>query len=171
MPMALREARAGIRLLFDENLPWRVASALRELQFPVSFVGDDLASPPSPVRGSSDEAVLSHASGANQIIVTANLDMILLCVEREQQVMWIDPRGRQLRRQDLVLLVFRHIDDWAERLSTATEPVCLRAMRTKTETLDLVQAGRRARNRMSRISQKRARTSQALPVGDLLPDS
>ena len=69
--------------------------------------------------------------------MTSNLDMILLCAEREQQVIWIDPRGRQLRRQDLVLLVFGNIDDWSKRLGSATEPVCLRAMRTKTETLDL----------------------------------
>ena len=74
--MALREDRAGIRLLFDENLPWRVAAALQVLEFAVSFVGDDSASPASPRRGSEDEVVLSHASGANQIIVTSNLDMI-----------------------------------------------------------------------------------------------
>ncbi len=169
--MASREARAGVRLLFDENLPWRVASALRELEFSVSFVGDDRASPASPARGSSDEDVLSHAEGANQIIVTSNLDMILLCVERRQQVIWIDPRGRQLRREDLVLLVFRQVSDWAERLGAATEPVCLRAMRTKTETLDLHEAGRRARSRMSRISRKRARTRAPQPPGDLFPSS
>lgn len=169
--MASRGARAGVRLLFDENLPWRVASALRELEFSVSFVGDDHASPASPARGSSDEDVLSQAAGANQIIVTSNLDMILLCVERRQRVIWIDPRGRQLRREDLVLLVFRQVSDWTERLGAATEPVCLRAMRTKTETLDLHEAGRRVRNRMSRISRKRARTRPPQPPGELFPSS
>lgn len=74
--MASREA-SGIRLLFDENLPWRVASALRELRFPVTYVGDADASPASPDRGSADATVLDHAARFNQIIVTSNLDMIL----------------------------------------------------------------------------------------------
>ena len=76
--MAPRADRPTTRLLFDENLPWRVAAALRILEFPVSHIGDDSASPPSPDRGSSDQAVLSHAESANQLIVTSNLDMILL---------------------------------------------------------------------------------------------
>ena len=70
-----------------------------------------------------------------------------------------------------LLLVFRQVSDWAERLSAATEPVCLRAMRTQTETLDLQEAGRRARSRMSRISRKRARTRLPQPPGDLFLSS
>ena len=167
--MALREDRAGIRLLFDENLPWRVAAALQVLEFAVSFVGDDSASPASPRRGSEDEVVLNHASGANQIIVTSNLDMILLCVERHQRVVWLDPRGRQLRRADLVLLVFRNINDWTDRLGNATDPVCLRVMRAKTETLELDEAGRRVRNRMSGLSRKLARARQTQPPEELFP--
>lgn len=100
--------RAGrsLRLLFDENLPWRVASALWELGFHVSYVGDAgdaSARPASPLRGSSDEVVLSHATRVNQTVATSNLDMILLCVEHCQQVIWIDPRGRQFTREDMVL--------------------------------------------------------------------
>ena len=165
-------AGRGLRLLFDENLPWRVASALWELGFHVSYVGDtgDASTrPASPQRGSSDEVVLSHATRVNQTVVTSNLDMILLCVEHGQQVVWIDPRGRPLRREDLVLLVFKNINDWAQRLGSTTEPVCLRALRTKTYTLQLEEAGRLARNRMSRISQKRARARRAQPQGDPFP--
>ena len=172
--MASRRTRARIRLLFDENLPSRVASALWELGFHVTYVGDEgdgSNRPAGPARGSSDEVVLSHATRVNQAIVTSNLDMILLCVERGQQVIWIDLRGGQLRLEQIVLLVFKNIDDWAERLDTASEPVCLRAMQTKTETLQLDEAGRRARNRMSRISQKRTRTRQLRPAGDLVSDS
>lgn len=165
--MPSREATA-VRLLFDENLPWRVASALRELGFPVSYVGDDKASPASPGRGSADSVVLEHAERFNQIIVTSNLDMILLCAERNQPVVWIDPRGRQLRREDMVLLVFKNIRDWTQRFEDAADPVCLRAMRTRTETLGLQEAGRLARNRMSRISRRRTRTRQPRPHGDLL---
>ena len=138
-----------MRLLFDENLPWRVAAALRTLEFSVSYVGDDSASPPSPGRGSSDEEVLSHAENANQLVVTSNLDMILLCVERGQSMIWIDPRGEHLRRAELVLIVFKGIDDWSERLATTDEPVCLRAMRTRTNTLTT--APRRFRLRSWRL--------------------
>lgn len=169
--MASPKARAGSRLLFDENLPWRVAAALRVLGLPVSYVGDDSASPPSPVRGSSDEVVLDHASRVSQTIVTSNLDMVLLCVERRQRVVWIDPRGQHLRREELVLLAFKNIEDWAQRLDAATEPVCLRALRTKTETLALDEAGHRVRNRISRISRQRARSRQPRPLGELFPAS
>ena len=167
--MALRQDRAETRLLFDENLSWRVASALRELEFSVSYVGDKSASPVSPHRGSADEVVLNYAGKANQIIVTSNLDMILLCVERRQAVIWIDPWGRQFRREDLVLLVFRNINDWTERLGGASEPVCVRALRTKSETLELDEAGGRVRNRMSRISRKKARARKVQPLGELFP--
>ena len=169
--MASQDAQAGIRLLFDENLPWRVASALRELEFRVSYVGDQRGSPPSPVRGSSDEVVLSHASRASQTVVTSNLDMILLCVERGQQVIWIDPWGKHFSRAELVLLVFRHISDWARRLGASAQPVCLRALRTKTKTLQLPEAADLVRKRMSSIAQKRARSQQSRRQEELFPDA
>lgn len=166
--MSLRADRPTTRLLFDENLPWRVAAALRILEYQVSYIGDDTASPPSPSRGSSDEAVLNHAENANQLIVTSNLDMILLCVERGQSMIWIDPRGEHLRRAELVLVVFKGIDDWSERLAAADEPICLRAMRTRTNTLALEEAGRLARGRMSNIAAARSRRKRPKPLGELL---
>ena len=107
----------------------------------------------------------------NQTVVTSNLDMILICVEHGQQVIWIDPRGRPFKREDMVLLVFQNINDWAQRLNAATDPVCLRALRTKTHTLELAEAGRLARNRMSRISQKRARARRVRAQGRLFSDA
>ncbi len=160
-----------LRLLFDENLPWRVASALQVLGCPVTYVGDDNASPPSPKRGSTDFAVIEHAKRFNQIIVTYNLDMILLCVELNQPVIWIDPRGLQLRRKDVVLIVFKNLDDWALRVGDGTEPVCIHAMRSKSVTLQLDEAGRLARDRMSRIARKKARARPIRPHGDLFTDS
>lgn len=168
--MSLRADRPTTRLLFDENLPWRVAAALRILEYQVSYIGDDSASPPSPSRGSSDEAVLNHAENANQLIVTSNLDMILLCVERGQSMIWIDPRGEHLRRAELVLVVFKGIDDWSERLAAADEPICLRAMRTRTNTLTLEEAGRLARDRMSNIAAARFRKKRPKPLGELFLD-
>lgn len=169
--MASKGAQAGIRLLFDENLPWRVASALRELELRVSYVDDKHGSPPSPAQGSSDEVVLSHASRFNQTVVSSNHDMILLCVERGQQVIWIDPWGRHFRRAELALLVFKHIDDWAQRLKASSEPVCLRALRTKTETLQLDEAAHLVRKRMSSIARKRARSQQLRRQQELFPDA
>ncbi|MYG55140.1 MAG: hypothetical protein F4028_04630 [Acidimicrobiaceae bacterium] len=130
-------------------------------------MGDAEASPASPARGSADEVILTHAEQFNQVVVTSNLDMILLCVERHQQVIWVDPRGRQLRREDLVLLVFKNISDWVERLENAEEPVCLRAMRTKTESIALDDADRRVRARMSRISSQRTAVKRSRPLGEL----
>ncbi|MCY3888906.1 MAG: hypothetical protein OXG50_03295 [bacterium] len=50
--------RPSIRLIFDENLPWRVAAALEMLQFKTTYVGNQ-HHPDVPNRGSSDEEVLS----------------------------------------------------------------------------------------------------------------
>lgn len=168
--MSVQSYRPQIRLLFDENLPWRVAEALQVLDLPVSYVGDDKANPASPVRGSSDEVVLKHAERFNQIVVTSNLDMILLCVERRQRVVWIDPRGRQLLREDFVVLAFKNISNWAKDFQNADGPVCLQAMRTKSTTLELDEAGRLVRNRMIRLSLRKARSKKFKPMGTLFED-
>ena len=168
--MSLESYRPRIRLLFDENLPWRVAAALHVLDFPVSYVGDRKASPASPLRGSSDEVVLKHAERFNQVVVTSNLDMILLCVERRQRVVWIDPRGSQLRREDFVILVFKNISNWAKDFQSTDGPVCLRVMRTKTVIVELDEADRLVRNRMSRISLKKLRSKKSKPMGTLFED-
>lgn len=158
--------RPSIRLLFDENLPWRVAAALRQLGFHSAFVGDEERGG-TPGRSSSDEEVLDFAQRTNQVVVTSNHDMILLSAERGQSVIWIDPRGRQLRLEDHVLLVFKNISDWDARFRDAEGPMCLRAMRTKTDTLTLDEAGRLARQRMRRISAALKRKKSQTPLGPL----
>ena len=162
--------RARLRLLFDENLPWRVAEALRVLEYRVSYVGMEDDHDSTPPRGSSDREVLDHAQRTSQIVVTSNLDMVILCTQADQSVVWIDPRGRQLRRADMVLLVFKHIHDWEEHLGRADGPICLRAMRTTTNSLDLETAGRLVRDRMKRISPARKRAKRATPLGPLLAE-
>ena len=159
--------RSRLRLLFDELLPWRVAASLRVLEFPVSHVGMEEEDAPTPPRGSSDEEILDHARRTNQIVVTSDLGMVILCAEAEQSVIWVDPRGRQLRRADMVLLVFKHIHDWEQRFEHADGPICLRAMRTTTNTLDLDTAARLARNRMKRISPARRPRERSTPPGPL----
>jgi len=159
--------RARLRLLFDENLPWRVAEALRNLEYRVSYVGMEEHDAPTAPRGSADEEVLEHAQRTNQIVVTSDLGMVMLCAEAGQSVIWIDPRGRQIHRADMVLLVFKHIHDWEERLECADGPICLRAMRTTTNSLDLDEAARLARGRMKRISPARRPRRRTTPPGPL----
>lgn len=68
---------AKVRLLWDELLSHRVPRALRVLGINASHVGNvDDGAPP---RGSTDRAVLEHARRTNQVIVTSNHDMMLLC--------------------------------------------------------------------------------------------
>lgn len=169
--MMPRYPERKLRLLFDELLPWRVASALRELRYKnISYVGDEHSDPPAPARGSSDEVVLDHAIRVNQIVVTSNHDMIVLCAERGCNIIWIDPRGRQIEFEEMVLLCFKHITDWAERFDAAAESVCLRALRTKTETLTLDETLRRVHNRMRKRSstQPTKKKPPPRPVGGLL---
>ena len=159
--------RPSIRLIFDENLPWRVAAALEVLQFNSTYVGNQHHSD-VPSRGSTDEEVLSYAQKANQVVVTSNHDMVLLCAERQQSVIWVDPRGRQFRREDLVLLVFKNISNWNDRLKQAGHPVCLRAMRSQTVTHNMDEAHKLAHQRMRRISAAQKRKKSQTSLGPLL---
>jgi predicted nuclease of predicted toxin-antitoxin system len=160
--------RAQLSLLFDELLPWRVAEALRILEFRVSYVGLEEGRAPPPPRGSLDEDVLAYARRMGQMVVTSDLGMILLCCQAGQSLIWIDPRARQLRRVDTVLLVFKQFHDWQERVEDATGPICLQAMRTTTNTLDLDEAASRARNRKKKISAARKSRKRSPPLGPLL---
>ena len=152
-------ARPGVRLLFDELLPHSVARALRELGIRASHVGHE--GDGAPIRGSSDEMVLAHARRTNQVVVTSNLDMVLLCAELLEPVIWIDPRGRQLRRTELVPLVFTRVEDWQRLLADAGDPVCIHVLRTKTEVLALERAQHLVIQRMRRLAaRKRARAKR-----------
>lgn len=155
-------------MLFDELLPWQVAEALRALGHRASWVGNDADG--APARGSSDEVVLTHARSTNQIILTSNLDMILLCEEQEESVVWIDPYGRHFTRDETALLAFREAADWESRLAAATGPVCLRALRTRTDTLTLEAAGDLVRRRMRNIEARKRRKARRKPLGPLLEE-
>lgn len=109
-----------VRLLFDELLPQVVARALRELGFRVSHVGN--VDDGSPAYGASDEEVLAHARQTNQVIVTSNHDMIVLCAEQVASVVWTDPRGRQFRRAELVVVAFGGIEQFSKRCPTRRRP-------------------------------------------------
>lgn len=150
-----RRYRPRTRLLFDELLPWRVPAALRVLSFRASYVGNvEDAQPP---RGSSDEQVLDHAIKTGQVIVTSNHDMVLLCAEKGESLIWIDPRGRQFRFGELLVLVFQNARFWEEWLTSDTGQLCIRALRTKNEVLALDRAEHLVRQRMRRIRSRQRR--------------
>ena len=154
------------RFLFDENLPWRVASALRQLEYNVSYVGNEEDG--APTRGSSDEEILEYARETNQVVVTSNHDMILLCLEQPQPVVWLDPHGRKITRDEMVVLVFLAAHEWEDMLQSATGPVCIRTLRTKNECLSVERAVRLVQQRMKRIAAKRRGGPKPKPLGQLL---
>lgn len=113
----------------------------------------------APLRGSSDGIVLDHARRTNQVVVTSNHDMILLCAEQGESVIWIDPRGRQFKRTELVPLVFTRVEEWTDLLKIADGPVCIHVLRTKTDVLTLDRAGHLVEQRMRKLqARKRAQT-------------
>lgn len=142
-----------------------MAAALRALDFRVSHVGH--AGDKAPRRGATDDAVLDHARRTNQVVVTSNHDLILLCAQERVPVVWIDPRGRQFRRSEMVLICFREIAVWERLLAEGDGPMCVRALRTKSEALTLERAAELVHQRMRRLA-TRQRARRARTVGDLL---
>jgi len=145
--------------LYDELLPWRVAEALRALEYRVSFVGGE----EQPPRGSTDEDVLDHARKTNQVVVTSNHDMIMLCAEVGESVIWLDPRGRQLRSEEHVVLAFTNIAQWQELLLQADAQVCVRALRTKNEVLTLERASALAERRIRALRARKRDRARSTP--------
>lgn len=81
--------------------------------------------------------------------------MVLLCATEDEPVIWIDPRGRQFRRAELVVVVFRGVDEWDRMFASATQPVCLHVMRTRTDVIDLAQASRLVLRRMRSLQMRK----------------
>lgn len=141
--------RPQVRLIWDELLSHAVPRALRELGFKTTYVG--ATSDGVPTRGSGDTAVIAFAQRTNQVIVTSNHDMMLLCDEAGQQFVWIDPRGRQLQRDDQVVLCFTQIRQWDELLATGS---CVRALRTKATPISSDEAARLATQRFRALRRR-----------------
>lgn len=162
--------RPQLRLLWDELLSVRVARALGELGFNVTWVGSDRHDGVPP-KGSSDADVIEFAQRTNQVIVTSNHDMMLLCDEAGQRFVWIDPRGRQLDTEHQVLLCFSQIRRWQEILESDPR-ACVRALRTKCEPIESGEAARLAGQRFKAIQRKqravrsRAASSSGLQLVD-----
>jgi hypothetical protein len=124
------------------------------LGYNTSYVGN--VSDGQPNRGSSDELIVEHSLRTNQIIVTSNHDMMLICAEAGQRFVWLDPRGRQLTRAEQVLLVFSQIDEWQQILEEQSG-MSIRALRTRSVAIESAEAARLARRRMRDLHQRRQR--------------
>jgi predicted nuclease of predicted toxin-antitoxin system len=158
------------RLLFDELLPADVARALNELGFRTSYVGCDTHG--QPPKGSDDATVLRHAMETNQVVVTYNHDMIILCAELGHPVVWLDPRGRQYRHDELAGLAFAGIAEWERQLVAAGAAVCVRVLRTRVETLPLDRAAQLSQQRMRRLAARnRSRRIRKQVTGQIAADA
>lgn len=138
-----------VRLIWDEQLSHAVPRALRELGFNTTHVG--AVADGAPRRQSSDLEVIEFAQRTNQVIVTSNHDMMLLCDEAGQQFVWIDPRGRQFRREQQVLLCFQQIRTWEEILESGE---CVHAFRTKAVPIASAEAAQLAMQRFRALRRR-----------------
>lgn len=109
--------------------------------------------------------VLGFARQHRQTIVTSNLDFVELCCDEGESVVWVDPRGRQLRRIEQAKLFFDHMTTIEVILSN--RPICAHVLRTKAESMTLERARHLVVQRQ-RVLRRRERAKQAKPLGDLL---
>jgi len=128
-----------------------VARALAELGYAVGHVGG----PDQPPKGSTDEQVLAHSRRTNQVIVTSNHDMIELCAEAGETLVWLDPYGRKLNYRKMVLRCFDGIEQWEAMLSG--QRVCVHSLSTKTNAVPLDQAAAMARRRIAKAQARERR--------------
>jgi predicted nuclease of predicted toxin-antitoxin system len=143
-------ARPQLRLLIDENLSPRIARALHELGYRVEAVHD--AEGLGAGDGVPDEKVLEIAKQRKQVIVTINLDMVLICIEAGEPVIWIDPRRRRsLTYAEMVIRFFEGVPKWEHLVGP---DVVVHALKTKDEVLSFADARRRLLDRIAK--QRRA---------------
>ncbi|WP_420453166.1 DUF5615 family PIN-like protein [Ilumatobacter sp.] len=144
--------RPNVRLLWDEDASRSVARALRALGLRVTWIGADDHGVPD--KGATDEEVIVFAQQTNQIIVTKNHDMMMLCDEAGQRFVWIDSRGKSLPRERQVIIAFTQIRDW-QRILLGDDHSCVRALRTGARPIVSAEAARLARQRFKAIERKR----------------
>lgn len=151
-------ARPRLRLLIDENLSPRIARALHALGYHVEAVHDA----PNLGVATADQRILEVAKERNQVIVTVNLDMVLICVEAEESVIWVDPKRKKgLTYEEMVVRFFEGVPLW-ERL--VAPGVVVHALKTKDEVLSFDQAQRRVLARLAkhrRVAAPRSRPRKA----------
>lgn len=165
--MPRRSGRPLLRLLYDEDVSPKVARALSALDFRVDHVGG----PGQPAKNAPDDEVLTHATKCQQVMVTSNHDMIMLCAERGASVIWLDPHRRHLRVDEQAAMAFAGIVEWCGLIIDAAEPVCVRVLRTRVHVYPVVEGAALAEKRYRAIQMKnrtqRRRPRQA-PEGQMV---
>lgn len=156
--------RPQIRLLFDEHVSPRVARALGALGCRVGHVGGEH----QPPKGTEDADVLAHARTANQVVVTTNHDMIVLCAEEGESVIWLTPRDKDLTLEAVAAMCFAQLREWEWLLAQANGPVCVMAHKTKCDVIPLERAKRIALERGKRRRRRRRSQRGQRSRGDLL---
>lgn len=159
----LQTKRVRVRLLWDEQLSPDVPKALRALRVNASYVGN--SADDQPKRGSTDPEIVEHAKRTNQVIVTSNHDMMLICEEARQQFVWVDPYGRTLNRRAQVVLAFEQVEAWQSILASDPE-ICVRALRTKCEPIAASEAARLAAQRMRELRRRRRSSASVVRAAD-----
>ncbi len=165
MTSTKKSALPRTRFLWDANLSPQIPKALKILGFNTSHVGARDGAPPS---NSSDEDIVAYSIKTNQIVVTSNHDMMMICAEQEQRFVWLDPNSKQLRRERQVIVVFTQISEW-ERILQASKSICVRALRTKCVAIEPDDAVRLAVRRMRDLSRKRSPRQRPGSSGTPIP--
>jgi hypothetical protein len=96
--------------------------------------------------------------------------MIMLAAEAGASVIWIDPRGRQFDLDQLAALCFGRIVEWHDLFEKSDGSVCIRALRTKSEVLELEDAARLARRRLRSLRNRKKARRPKKPLGPLVED-
>lgn len=115
--------------------------------------------------------VLEHARIANQIIVTTNHDMIVLCAEEGESVIWLTPRDKDISLEALTWMCFSQLHEWQRLLEDASGPICIMAQKTKCAPVPMDRAkhlalerGKRRRRRETSRARRASEGELTLPV-------
>lgn len=158
--------RPSTRLLFDELASPRVARALAQLGFRVTHVG----APEQPPLGSEDATILTAAKATNQVVVTNNHDMIALCADEGESVIWLDPRDKDMTLQAQTRMCLDQIADWDRELRNAGAPICVQVFKRSYRVISLSTARRLAIERGKRRAREYRRRIVEQEPGGLLDE-
>lgn len=118
-----------------------VAKALSCVDRPVVYIGGR----GQPEKGTPDPEVCEFAKKQNRVILTTNIDMVLHACRTGTRFIWFDQRGRNLTRDEAVLVYFKKWKEWQTAMRGGV--VCIKVGRDSVEALNVTQALKRAERR------------------------
>jgi len=137
-----RRRGTAVRWLLDEQLSPRLAGALRALSVPAARLGDD----DELAVGADDADVIAHCLRTARVVVSSSSDMVIMCAEEGQRVVWLDPWSREFTRDEQVVTLITHLQEIERLLADGAE--CVRVLRTRVEALEVEEAARLAGQRL-----------------------